>query len=67
MKWRKSGEYIAVSDCGTYEVRKSVDKFRGEFFNAWHLPTGKHVEASHQRRIVAEACRMHAAAHVVPA
>lgn len=62
MKWRANlARSIAVSDCGRYEVRLSTDRHRGDFYNAWFLPTNKHIEASHKKKIVVAACIAHAA------
>ena len=61
MKWASSGFNVAISDCGEYEVRKSTDPIRGEFYNAWHLPTGKHIAADHKKAVVIAACVAHKA------
>lgn len=61
MKWSKKTQRLAVSDCGNYEIRISQDAERGTFFNAWHLPTGKHISASHDKEFVKGVCETHAA------
>lgn len=62
MKWRLSSRAnVAVSDCGKYEVRRSHDQTRGDFYNAWYLPANKHIEASHHKKDVREGCERHAA------
>jgi hypothetical protein len=62
VKWRLSSRAnVAESDCGRYEIRRSNDRTRGDFYNAWYLPANKHIEASHQKKVVREGCEQHAA------
>lgn len=61
MKWRISNRaYVAISDCNTYEIRRSHEKTRGYFYNAWHVPTDKHVAASHDKAEILERVKAHA-------
>jgi hypothetical protein len=62
VKWRSNGFCVALSDCGDYEVRMAEHVSRGRFYNAWHLPTGKHIGASHKKAEVVAACERHAEA-----
>lgn len=62
MKWRANqARTLATSECGRYQVKRSTDPHRGEFYNAWYLPDNKHIEASHQKQYVIDACIAHAA------
>jgi len=60
MKWRRHGN-VATTDCGCYEMRVSIDAQRRQYFNAWHIPSGKHIAAGHKNKDVAAACDAHAA------
>jgi hypothetical protein len=61
MKWRANqARTIATSECGNYELKLSTDPERGDFYNAWHVPSGKHVGADHEKKRVVAACEAHA-------
>lgn len=67
MKWRVSNRaHVAVSECGNYEVRLSTDRKRGDFYNAWHVPSRKHIAASHHKKEVLAAVGEHAAKTTPP-
>ena len=61
MTFKRHGDRLAISSCGAYEIRMSLTKEGGKiFFNGWHVPTDKHIEASFDREIVKAACAGHA-------
>ena len=61
MNWHITSRASETSDCGCYEIKHSRDPHRGDFYNAWHVPTGKHVDADRQREVVRKSCERHAA------
>jgi hypothetical protein len=60
MKWKKLSSVTAISECGRYEVRIARLSTGKPFYNAWHIPTNKHIEASFDKAIVKAACEAHA-------
>ena len=59
MNFHPISRSVAVSECGNYELRKSTLETRGDFYNAWHMPSGKHIGASHQKKEAVMACIAH--------
>jgi hypothetical protein len=60
MNWRNTSRGTAESDCGRYQIHTSRSE-RGDFHNAWYVPTNKHVSADHDKALVKAACEAHAA------
>lgn len=60
MNFRRLNRTHALSDCGNYEIRIARGAEGRPFHNAWHIPSGKHIDASYDREHVKRACREHA-------
>lgn len=60
MNFRRLNRDRALSECGNYELRAAKSE-HGAFYNAWHLPTDKHIDASYSSELVKRSCREHAA------
>lgn len=59
LKWVKQSTWHAVSECGNYEVRGRFNP-DGNFWNAFHVPTGRLVCASGDKEFVKAVCEAHA-------
>lgn len=60
MKFNSVSPSMAVSACGNYEIRLSATATGKTFYNAWHTPTDKHVDAGFLKTNVKAACQAHA-------
>lgn len=49
----------ALSDCGDYELRAAKNSDGRPFYNGWHVPIDKHIEASYDKEYVKAACQRH--------
>lgn len=62
MNFRNVSSTDAISECGEYERRSTyyVD-LKKDFFNCWHIPSGKHVAAGFSAKEISERCDEHKA------
>lgn len=60
MKFKAFNPNRALSACGNYEIRGAMTNESRKFYNAWHVPTGTHIEASFEKAKVISACDAHA-------
>ena len=49
----------AFSDCGFYEIQTSFNNAK-PYYNAWYLPTKRHLDAGFEKEPVKKACERHA-------
>lgn len=59
MNFRRHGRNLAISECGNYEIRIAYTATGKAFHNAWHVPTGKHIDAGYDREAVKGTCVRH--------
>lgn len=61
MKFHPVTSARALSACGNYELRAARNIDGRAFYNGWHVPTDKHIEASYDKELVKAACMAHSA------